>query len=299
MGHWGKALGAGVLLALVSAVSASAQDDYEGQARSYLEAGMERHAALGYQRERAIADLAAPLRLNSPRLWEINLRAGSNYRIYGACDNDCSDLDMEIYGNDGALVDRDVATDDVPYVQITPQRSGRHYVRLWVYACASEPCYAAARVVSGGTPSARQPLAESDGETGDAADDYIGVVQAELEDAGINHLAAGYVPFGEDVIVPVGLEGEGHRQALRLEAGYAYLFQGACDQDCSDVDMEALDAAGRQLAEDIAADDRPVVAVTPAADGDYAVRIWLAQCSVEPCFVGLRAYRRTLSAAPR
>lgn len=290
MGGWVKVLGAAVLLAL-SAASASAQDDFEGQARSYLEAGMERHAALGYQRERGIADLAAPLRLNSPRLWEINLRAGINYRVYGACDNDCTDLDMEIYGNDGELADRDAASDDTPYVQITPARSGRHYVRLWVYSCQNEPCYAAARVVSGGNPAEREALAGAD--TGEAGGgDYVEVVRSELEDAASLHLADGYSQFGEDVIEPIELSGDGYRQNVRLEAGRAYLFQGACDQDCSDVDMEILDPAGGQVAEDIAMDDRPKVTVTPQQGGDFIVRIWLAQCDVEPCYVGISGFRR-------
>jgi hypothetical protein len=251
---------------------------------------MEAHAAHGYSAQRAIPDLVVPLNLNSAYLWAVNLRAGVNYRIYGACDDDCRDLDMEVYGNDGELADRDIAVDDVPYVQITPTRSGPHYVRLWVYACEAEPCYSAARVVSGGTPVERpdpQAIAQTDGL---AENDYIGVVHAELEAAGAQHLAAGYTAMGEDVVLPIPLAGEGLRHPVQLEAGRAYLFQGACDQDCTDVDMEILDPAGAQVAEDIAPDDRPAVAVTPPEAGEYTVRIWLAQCSVEPCFVGVRGF---------
>jgi hypothetical protein len=62
---------------------------------------------------------------------------------------------MEIYGADGRFVERDVARDDTPFVQITPLQTGRHYVRIWLYACAAEPCFIGARVVSGGEPTAR------------------------------------------------------------------------------------------------------------------------------------------------
>ena len=268
----------------LGAAPAFAQDqDFEQQARTYLDAGMAAHEANGYQRQRGIPDLVLPLTIEGPHLWEVQLRANTNYRVYGACDNDCSDLDMEIYGSDGALVDRDVATDDTPYVQITPTSSGRYYVRTWVYACASEPCYSAFRVVSGGTPTERAPAAETD---------YSGVVRSELEAAGAQHIAAGYAQFGDDVIEAIPLQGDGYRQTVSLEARHAYVFQGACDQDCSDVDMEILDPAGAQVAQDVAVDDRPVVAVTPAANGDYTIRIWLAQCSVEPCFVGIRGFSR-------
>jgi hypothetical protein len=144
-----------LLCAAFFAKPAAAQNDFERQVRGYLENGMGAHASLGYRRDQSNADILVPLELESPYLWSVYLREGVNYRVYGACDNDCSDLDMEIYSTDGRLADRDVATDDAPYVQITPARSGRAYVRIWLYACSAEPCYMAARVVEGGTPSPR------------------------------------------------------------------------------------------------------------------------------------------------
>ncbi|HYD88182.1 MAG TPA: hypothetical protein VEA80_11945 [Vitreimonas sp.] len=150
----------GLLLGLAVAVaaltgSAAAQGDYRRQVMGYLEHGLERHAALGYARDRTIPDLTAPLELDRPYLWSIYLLEGRTYRVYGACDDDCGDLDMEIYGADGHFIERDVARDDTPYVQLTPTQTGRHYVRLWLYECRAEPCYVAARVVAGGRPSER------------------------------------------------------------------------------------------------------------------------------------------------
>lgn len=295
MRNWVKALGAGLAMALLAGPAAAQEDEaqYEDQARAYLEAGMEAHTSAGYRAARNIPDFLKPLVLSTPYIWPVNLRAGENYRIYGACDDDCTDLDMEVYGRDGALVDRDIAVDDTPFVQITPERSGTHYVRLWVFTCAVEPCYAAARVVQGGTPIERQevaPVLETTEVPGSGG--YIEVVQGELGAAGEAHLAAGYSRLSDDVIVAIPLAGEGHRQAYSLAAGRSYLFQGACDQDCTDVDMEILDPSGAQVAVDIATDDRPVVAVTPAAAGDYTVRTWLATCTQEPCFVGVSAYVR-------
>ncbi|MBC7768816.1 MAG: hypothetical protein H7124_08510 [Phycisphaerales bacterium] len=149
----GLLLASAIAMALVT--SASAQEDYRRQVLGYLEHGLERHAAAGYAAERTVPDLITPLELGRPYLWSVYLLAGVNYRVYGACDDDCSDLDMEIYGADGDFAERDDARDDTPYVQITPASTGRHYVRLWLYACAAEPCYIAARVVSGGRPTER------------------------------------------------------------------------------------------------------------------------------------------------
>lgn len=136
--------------------SATAQEHPQRQVLSYLEQGLQRHASAGYAPERTVPDLLEPLHLDRPYLWSVYLREGVNYRVYGACDNDCSDLDMEIYGADGHFVERDAARDDTPYVQITPTQTGRHYVRIWLYACSAEPCYVAARVVSGGAPAPRE-----------------------------------------------------------------------------------------------------------------------------------------------
>jgi hypothetical protein len=145
-------MAAALLAASLAGTPAAAQAAFETQVRAYLENGMGAHAALGYRRDQSNADIVVPLQLERPYLWSVYLREGITYRVYGACDNDCSDLDMEIYGADGHLADRDVATDDVPYVQVTPRQTGRHYVRIWLYQCSTAPCYAGARVVEGGTP---------------------------------------------------------------------------------------------------------------------------------------------------
>lgn len=148
-------LGALSALLMLAAPAASAQEAAR-QVQAYLEGGMAAHTALGYAFDPTEPDLTTPLEIGGAYLWSVYLREGVNYRVYGACDNACSDMDMEIYANDGRLADRDIATDDTPFVQITPTRSGRAYVRLWVYACSTEPCYVAARLLSGGAPAPRQ-----------------------------------------------------------------------------------------------------------------------------------------------
>ncbi len=145
----GLLLGAALAAALMTG-SAAAQDDHRRQTLGYLEHGLQRHAGLGYAPERSVPDLVEALELDRPYLWSVYLEAGRNYRVYGACDTGCSDLDMEVYGADGRFIERDAAADDTPYVQLTPAQSGRHYVRLWLYACSAETCWVAARVVSGG-----------------------------------------------------------------------------------------------------------------------------------------------------
>lgn len=151
-----RRLALGAVLLAMGAGDGWAQDQSR-RVRAYLEHGMDAHESAGYERDRSVPDFIAPLELDRPHVWSVFLREGVHYRVYGACDDACSDLDMEIYGADGRLIERDVNRDDTPFVQLTPAQTGRHYVRVWLYACAAQSCYAAARVVSGGEPSPRGP----------------------------------------------------------------------------------------------------------------------------------------------
>ena len=110
--------------------------------------------------------------------------------------------------------------------------------------------------------------------------------------SGEAQIQAGYTPFGDDVIEAIRVGSEGHREFLHLEAGRPYVFVGACDQSCTDVDMEIIGPRGEVIASDMAPDDRPVVGVTPPRDGDYVVHITLADCSAQQCVVGMRGFRR-------
>lgn len=70
-------------------------------------------------------------------LW---LRAGADYSIRGTCDDDCPDLDLELRGPNGSVVDRDLLSDDIPIVETSPHRSGRYTVRIIMASCSIEPC---------------------------------------------------------------------------------------------------------------------------------------------------------------
>lgn len=99
---------------------------------------------------------------------------------------------------------------------------------------------------------------------------------------------AGGVP---DIVTGLNVNGE-HVAQVQLRAGQPYAFVGACDNECSDVDLVLQDASGRQVAADQMADDYPLVEVTPPTDGAYTLRIRLKACSIAPCYVGARLLRR-------
>jgi S1-C subfamily serine protease len=77
----------------------------------------------------------------------VQLEAGETYRIIGSCDVDCGNMDMEVFGPDGSKVGENLAPDDRPFVEITPDVSGAYRVHPWVVVCRATPCYGGVRVL--------------------------------------------------------------------------------------------------------------------------------------------------------
>ncbi|MEM6879035.1 MAG: hypothetical protein AAF544_10775 [Bacteroidota bacterium] len=71
---------------------------------------------------------------------QLNLNNYNQYSIWGACDDDCEDLDMyltDAYGNE---VDSDVLTDAIPLIDPSNPPSGPYTLRVKMYDCNVEPC---------------------------------------------------------------------------------------------------------------------------------------------------------------
>jgi hypothetical protein len=73
--------------------------------------------------------------------WTFSFNKGTQYMIIGACDTDCSDIDMTIKDESGSVVASDTADDDVPIVRFTAGGSGRLTVETKMYTCTGNPCY--------------------------------------------------------------------------------------------------------------------------------------------------------------
>ncbi|MDJ1170250.1 hypothetical protein PMG71_12490 [Roseofilum sp. BLCC_M154] len=71
----------------------------------------------------------------------LNLRKGQDYTILGVCDEDCDDLDLEIYNLAGNPVEADTLGDDYPIVRISPNRTGGYRLKVDMYSCSTSFCY--------------------------------------------------------------------------------------------------------------------------------------------------------------
>jgi len=100
--------------------------------------------------------------------------------------------------------------------------------------------------------------------------------------------AAGWSQVGADTIVPMQ-PGRDHRFLVDLTAGTEYGFIGACDGDCSNVDLELISMeTGGVVANDMLPDDYPIFPYTPTANGQYMVRLLMQACTTAPCYAGAR-----------
>lgn len=77
----------------------------------------------------------------------------------------------------------------------------------------------------------------------------------------------------------------------RLIGGTTYLFTGACDEDCSDLDLKLFDPDGDMVKKDTEPDDHPVILYTPEETGTYTIRVIMARCNRGPCKFGVGVFK--------
>ncbi len=98
-----------------------------------------------------LSDEVTGLQPGTDHRWQVSLSGGVNYRIIGACDNECSNLDIELIdASTGGVVASDLLPDDFPVVNYSPPANGNYIVRIMMQTCTIAPCFAGARILSGG-----------------------------------------------------------------------------------------------------------------------------------------------------
>jgi hypothetical protein len=127
-------------------ISSADREQLEGLMRSYLDSATQANAQ-GFTAAPGANDEIAALQPDADHRWDVNLAAGTSYRILGVCDNECSNVDMELIDGSGAVVQSDVLPDDIPIVNITPAAAGRYSVRMVMKTCTLAPCYVGGRVL--------------------------------------------------------------------------------------------------------------------------------------------------------
>ncbi len=87
-------------------------------------------------------------------------------------------------------------------------------------------------------------------------------------------------------------EGGERTFTVSLVSNRNYVFSGACDNDCSDIDFWLYDNNNNLIDSDTATDDAPVVRVTPARNGTFRLKVRMHGCSTSPCYYGFGMFRQ-------
>jgi hypothetical protein len=112
-------------------------------------------------------------------------------------------------------------------------------------------------------------------------------------DGGLSRLAGNARGQGYNKVVsgPVygrlSEKGTGNHQ-MDVVNGNDYALLGACDADCSNLDLRVYDASGTLLMQDVETDDTPVLTFTAHSAGRYRVEVVMSSCSRNPCFYGVQ-----------
>ena len=113
-------------------------------------------------------------------------------------------------------------------------------------------------------------------------------------DEAAKELAKGFSPVSgvEDAVVAMQPT-EVHAWTLNLKRNETYRIIAECDSECSDLDMELVDPAGKIVERDTLPDSAPVINIRPSANGAYTARLVMKTCTVAPCYAAARLYHQT------
>jgi hypothetical protein len=117
-------------------------------------------------------------------------------------------------------------------------------------------------------------------------DEWVAQVRRQLQQYGRAVESRGYA-MSHQILTGSLDNGESEMVEVTLDIGTLYQIMGACDNDCSDLDLTLYDRAGREIDSDLQVDDYPVVSVEPGRTATYRVKVTMARCTAEPCRYGI------------
>jgi hypothetical protein len=263
---------AGLAALLVPAV-AVAQNPYADQVMQYLDGMYDTSFGPAYTLE---GESYGWMIAGAEGASAVRLPAGS-YVVIGACDDDCSDIDLYARRIDSdAMLDSDEELDSFPVLEFSLAEESEVMIAMSMPGCSTARCYSGYRWY-------RSEEGAGMAEEGGGWERQVGMLldQTTLGDPSM-------IVHEQMELVEAG---GSHRFSLNLDPG---IYGGVvvCDFDCSNVDLVVYDAGGSTVASDVLDDDVPVVEVdVRKGGGTYYFEVRMVECSTPGCGYGFRLYR--------
>jgi len=70
----------------------------------------------------------------------LRLYRGTSYAIMGFCDQDCGDIDLKLYDDNGNLISSDTEIDDKPIITASPRWNAEFTLKVTIPSCSSVYC---------------------------------------------------------------------------------------------------------------------------------------------------------------
>ena len=87
-------------------------------------------------------------------------------------------------------------------------------------------------------------------------------------------------------------EGEISEFVFQIDPGKTYYVRGACDNDCLDIDLQAFNAAGGSVGEDVSPNELPEIQIPAGKSGaELHVIISVETCLQETCVSGVGLFQ--------
>lgn len=124
-------------MALLSS-SSFGQQDYEAQVRRQIIKIRAAGVSGGWRETHS--NKIETLNQGGSTSFGVTLEKGWGYKLIGICDNDCSDIDMILYDENDNQISRDVGSDSMPMVEVSPKWTGRFFLKVVMARCSNDPC---------------------------------------------------------------------------------------------------------------------------------------------------------------
>lgn len=77
-------------------------------------------------------------------VYRVTLYKGMTYLLLGCADGEGVDLDLAIFDDQGALLDKDGSPDAQPFVSVEPPKTGEYVLRVMVHKASAKTDFAVA-----------------------------------------------------------------------------------------------------------------------------------------------------------